>query len=330
MLKAGDEDATRSMIESSEGLDISIETHIELNNSSEFSAVSATAVADSPRGGASNTTQISSFHKKHLTMFGNEIPTFHCPNSIEYSSTIQERIGVAVSWRVSQERGYECRWNFVYSCLPTLLFWGQLEEERKRRVETARRYVGIWGKRNDPSSARHIGTIETDKIDGKDAIGSESKSLSNSRSKSQSKPPILASFLSDHSSALGISGGWPMPSDPYFNLSLMLSLSGFYYGWLLKYIRSLFVLPIPSPKLLSKNKELLGQNATISSADKVSSQKLVSSALKNKLPLEDADDLGETDDEASITNSTPIDLLESDSEDCLDNSTSTNLNVTGL
>mmetsp|Transcript_34486 Transcript_34486/g.62028 ORF Transcript_34486/g.62028 Transcript_34486/m.62028 type:complete len:685 (-) Transcript_34486:87-2141(-) len=337
MIEAVDEDATRSIIESSEGMNVTISTHIELNNSSEYrdngnlSAVSATAVADSPRGGASNTTQVTSFRKKHLTMFGNEIPTFRCPNSIEYSSTIQERIGICVSWRVSQERGYEYRWNFVYSCLPTLLFWGQLEEERKRRVETARRYVGIWGKRNDPSSARHIGTIETDKIDGKDATGSESKSLSNSRSKSQSKPPILASFLSDHSSALGISGGWPMPVDPYFNLSLMLSLSRFYYGWLLKYIRSLFVLPSPkSLSKVSKDKELSGQNATISSADKVSSQKLVSSALKNKLPLEDAGDLGETDDEASITDSAPIDLLKSDSEDCLDNSTSTNLNVTGL
>ena len=40
-----------------------------------------------------------------------------------------------------------------------------------------------------------------------------------------------------------MSAGWPLPVHPFFNLNLMLSLSGFYYAWLLKAIRLLFVLP---------------------------------------------------------------------------------------
>mmetsp|Transcript_45309 Transcript_45309/g.95060 ORF Transcript_45309/g.95060 Transcript_45309/m.95060 type:complete len:683 (+) Transcript_45309:177-2225(+) len=322
-----DNDITTSIIESDEGMDVSIETHIELSNTSEYKdtggmqSVSATAVIDSPRGGATNTTtEVASFRKKHLTILGNEIPTFHRPYSIEYSTTIQERIGVCISWRMSSERGYEFRSQFFYTCLPTLLFWGQLEEERKKRMNSLRRYKGIWGKR--PSSVKYTGAIESDEKVGKDTGGSESKSLSSNRFKSQSKPPVLASFLSDHSSALGISAGWPLPVHPHFNCSLLLSLSGFYYGWLLKFIRSLFVLPLP---------KLLDEKATESSVDSDKSEKLVSSALKSKLPFADADDLGETtDDEASLPNSASIDLLESDAEDNFENTTSTNVNVGGV
>ncbi|KAL7526541.1 hypothetical protein ACHAXR_003371 [Thalassiosira sp. AJA248-18] len=320
--EAVDEDATNNIIDSTEGTNITIETHIEMNNSSEYSkgngeipTVSATAVVDSPRGGATtDTAQVSTPRKKHLTLFGSEVPTFHRPTSLEYSSTVQERIGCAISWRVSQERGYEFRWNFVYTCLPTMLFWGQLEEERRRQVEVARqRFVGIWGKRNDPSSAKYVGTIKADKIGDKDSVRAESKSLPKNRSKPQSN--ILSSFLSDHSSTVGMSAGWPMPVEPFFNLNLMMSLSGFYYGWLLKYIRSLFVLPFPKPSL--ERKELNGEDAFISSTGNddlsVSSEKLVSSALKKKLPVEKA-----------------VKFLESDSENGLVNLTSTGVDVTGL
>lgn len=321
------EDTTKSIIDSGEGTNVTIETHIEINNSS----VSATAVVDSPRGGASN-TNTAKRKKKHLTVSGKEIPTFHRTTSLEYSSTIQERIGMCISWRVSQERGHEYRFNFVYTCLPTFLFWRQLEEERKRRMEGARRFIGVWGKRNDPSSAKRIGTIEADEIDGKkdsSSSRSESKSLSNSRSKSQSRPPILSSFLSEHSSTLGITGGWPLPIYPFFASSLMLSLSGFYYGWLLKYIRSLFALPSSTLQQIRLKDKDLGRNTTISSTDndslRSSSEKLVSSALKEKLPLEKTSGLLDIEDEAFITNNTQIDFGSD-----LENMTDTELNVAGV
>lgn len=313
------EDATNTtIIETGEGITVSIETHIELSNSTQYkdngepSAVSATAVVGSPRGGATNTTtEVSSFRKKHLTLLGNKIPTFHRTTTMEYSSTVQERIGAAISWRVSQERGFEFRWNLVYTCFPTVLLWGQLEAERKRQAQAARRrFVGIWGKANSPSLI--------DKVDDR----SESKSQSKSRSKSQSKPPILSSFLNDHSSTLGLAAGWPLPMDPYFSFNLMLSLSEFYYGWLLKFIRSLFVLPLPSLKENELRKSSALSAATNGSAK---SEKLVSSALKKKkLPVEESVHPTESDDEAASV------LLESDSEECSDNSTSIDLKMAGL
>lgn len=280
-----------NIVESSDGPIVRIETHIEINNTSEYE--SATAVVDSPRGGAaSNIAQLSPFRKKHLTIFGNEVPTFHRTSSVEYSSTIQERIGVCISWRVSRERGYEYRWNYFYTCLPTQLFWGHLEEERKRRAKAVRRsLMGIWGKRIDSSSQKVAENDDDTRI-----------KESNSRSNSQSKPPILSSFLSEHSSTLGISSGFPLPVDPYFNISLLLSSSAFYYGWLLKSIRKLFELPMPNSLSLTEDTTT---SANVNSRPTDAGEKLVSSALKHERSI----------DEDVLMNST---------------STSTELNVANL
>lgn len=365
-------DGADKVAEKDATMNVTIETHIEMNNSSEFSVdnvgeVSATtAVVDSPRGGASttNNAQVSTtttkssqkkkdkIKKKHLTLLGNEVPSFHRSNSIEYSTTIQERLGMCISWRVSQQRGYEFRWHFFYTCLPTVLFWNQIEEERKKRLDSVRRRLwGVWNARkNDPSSAKFVGTIEADKIDDRDKEP-KPPSKSSSRSNKDSQSHFLSSFLSDHSSTVGMSSGFPLPVDPYFSLSLMLSLSGFYYGWLLKYIRSLFVLPLPQSRPTrvspSRQKEryyndLLNsisddEATTMSESDdklSTNSEKLVSSALKKKLTLEEAEEnLAElTDDETSsiATSSTQMDFSDSDTEDCLENSTATELNVAGL
>jgi len=155
-------------------------------------------------------------------------------------------------------------------------------------MEVARgRYAGIWGKRREGVSSssgkrnnNNVGTsiASGDKVEGKEVIASESKSPWTSDGDHR----FLRSFLSDHSSTMGFSTGFPQPFHPYFSLNLMLSLSGFYYGWLLKYIRSLFVLPTTkkSPVLTSGS----GRNsdATIKSSMEKENEKLVSSALKNK------------------------------------------------
>ena len=181
--------------------------------------------------------------------------------------------------------------------MPTRIFWARMEEERKRQVDRARRAVefrGIW---NDPSSAagKHAGTVEVgNKIDDS---GGGILDVQTGRSKTQGTSSILSSFLSEHFSAVGVSTGWPLPMEPYFALNLVLSLSGFYYGWLLEYIRSIFVRSLYRGKLESKDKEL---GHTVGSA--TSSEKLVSSALKKNLSLEEkVDDVVETDDETSIT-----------------------------
>ncbi|KAL7546066.1 hypothetical protein ACHAWF_009405 [Thalassiosira exigua] len=294
---------TKSIVESSEGMAVSIETHIELNNSSEYKGdgeianVTAAAIVDGPRGGAShNISHLPSFGTKSRTMFGKKIPPFNRPYSIEYSSKIQERIGVCISWRLSQERGYEYRWHFFYTFLPTLLFWGQIEEERKRRISAARRrFAGIWGVKN---------------TDAQDVVLADSKSSLRGRS-TELNHPILSSFLGEHSSTLGVSSGFPLPVDPFFSFSLLLSLSGFYYGWLLKYIRSLFVLPLP--RTISVDKVSSQRSSVkLGDVDSAASEKLVSSTLKKKLPLEDS----VTDHSETFTNRTRDDSeSDSDAED---------------
>jgi hypothetical protein len=302
---ARDRDGTKRVMESDHEMNVSIETHIEIKDKGEMSATTAAAAAaviDSPRGGASNIAPLSFFARKHLTMFGNEIPTFHRTTSLAYSSTIQERIGVAVSWRVSKQRGYEYRCNLFFTCMPTRLFWEQVDEERKKHVESVHRIVSSWKDVSDQSSTRSIGNTEIDKIEEKDTSRLESKSTSNTRSKSQSMASALTTFLNDHSSTVGISGGWPMPSPPHFAFNLVLSMSGFYLGWILAYIRSIFVLPLPKTLHQQSNDDEL---SPITSTLSPVSEKLVSSALKNKLPLEEEEEEGteETDEEEFITNS---------------------------
>ena len=272
---------------------VSIETHIEVDSAS------VAAVVDSPRGGASDASRVSSppfRRRRHLTMFGGEIPPFHRTTTIEYSSVIQERLGVSLSWRLSRVRGYEYRCNFFFSCMPTRIFWGQVEEERRRQVDRVRRAVDFRGNRDSPTSSakKQAGTTEVNQVDEDNIAGR--LDVQSIRSKSQaSSSSMLSSFLSEHFSAVGISTGWPLPMEPYFALNLVLSLSGFYYGWLLEYIRSIFV-PSLRGKLELKNEEL-GHIAS-----SASSEKLVSSALKKNMPLEEeADDVAETDNDTSIT-----------------------------
>lgn len=208
--------------ESIDNTDIKMESFIELSNTTDVNSVndvpiSANTVVESPRGGAAP----KSTRKKRLTLFGKEVPTFHRPYSIEYSSTIQRRVGVCVSWRVSRERGYEYRCNFFLTCVPTILFWQQLGEERNRRIHEMKQF-----------KAKVFGSGKSTK---KNSVGSSSKSIA----KRSSKDSTLSSFYNQHSGAIGFSSGWPLPVDPFFSLNLMMSLSGFYYGWILKSIGSL-------------------------------------------------------------------------------------------
>lgn len=91
-----------------------------------------------------------------------------------------------------------------------------------------------------------------------------------------------------------------MPAYPHFALNLVLSMSGFYVGWLLNHIRSIFVLPIPKTLHQQSKDKKLSQDSNLSPI----SEKLVSSALKNELPLEaeiEDETIEETDDDEPIT-----------------------------
>ena len=365
-----------------QAVNVTIETHIEMNNSSEYSSsgtdnkseemptVSANAVADGPRGGAATNTAVKDSttlsettktstkeemmeHKPRLTLSGNEVPTFHRPYPMQYSYTIQERLGVCISWRFSAERGYEFRTNFVYTCLPTRLFWEQVDMERKRRLDIVKERVAgssIWGRirKNDPSSAKFVGTIEADKIGDKISTtdlnkSKSSRSLSKSKSQQSQSSPALSTFFTEHSSTMGVASGFPLPIHPFISANLLFTMSSFYYGWLFRYIRSLFVLPLPSPRSSSgsvRSKELKSRSsqyyddASISSSSNSGDEKLVSFALKKTLKEGAGQHLASSvtsndDDESDMgTNSTQIDFSDSDTEDFLANVTE--VNVAGI
>jgi hypothetical protein len=302
------------------GTIVSIETHIELNtnnnnnNSSlnneveeDDDSVTVVSVIDSPRGGGGggesgrrrNTSSdgVTSekimvpffLRKEHRTILGHEVPPYHRSTTIEYSSTIQERLGVSMSWRMSRNRGYEYRCNFFFSCMPTRSFWKQLEEERKRRLDSL-----LVRRKKEKVSAMippfDVVTTTDDKI-GTTNLDS-SRYIQNIRS-------ILPSFLTEHYSAVGLSTGWPLPMEPYYALSLVLSMSGFYYGWLMDYIRSI-LLPSSHRGTFDNKDKKLGSTADNSSG------KIVSSMLKKKnLPLDDELDdnvieVADNDDVTSI------------------------------
>ena len=233
-------------------VNVTIETHIEMSNSSQPTVVTASAVVDSPRGGASATRPKKSFCERHLTMQGTPIPAFRRATQIEYSSTVQERVGACISWRVSQARGYEFRCNFFYTCLPTLIFWQELEEKRKRKLATMmRRLGGVW-------SARPV----------------DQQQKSSSKGDGSSEPKnALRSFMSEHSSTVGLSAGWPLPIDPYFSFNLLLTMSSFYYGWILRGIYSLISGTKPSIQTTTKDKTKQVEKRN---------EKLLSSVLKEK------------------------------------------------
>lgn len=296
------------------GTVVSIETHIEVNNNNnnnsssdndkvEGNPVTAVSVVDGPRGGGGGGESgrrdtisdgvksdiVSPFFRKvHRTILGHEVPPYHRSTTIEYSSTIQERLGVSMSWRLSRNRGYEYRCNFFFSCMPTRTFWKQLEEERKQRLESL-----LLRRKNEKVSAMTRLDVTTDDKIGTTKLDS-SRYLQNIRS-------ILPSFLTEHYSAVGLSTGWPLPMEPYYALSLVLSMSGFYYGWLMDYVRLIL---LPSRNIGSFDEKDKKPGSTADSAS--SSSKIVSSMLKKKnLPLDDDDDdnvvkVAEKDDDTSI------------------------------
>ena len=225
--------------------------------------------------------------------------------------------------------------------------------ERKRRLDIVKETVAgssIWGRirKNDPSSAKFVGTIEADKIGDKISTtdlnkSKSSRSLSKSKSQQSQSSSALSTFLTEHSSTMGVSSGFPLPIHPFVSANLLFTMSSFYYGWLFRYIRSLFVLPLPSQRSSSgsvRSKELQSRSsqyyddASISSPSNSGDEKLVSFALKKTLKEGTEQHLASSvasndDDESDMgANSTQIDFSDSDTEDFLANVTE--VNVAGI
>mmetsp|Transcript_33070 Transcript_33070/g.67574 ORF Transcript_33070/g.67574 Transcript_33070/m.67574 type:complete len:539 (-) Transcript_33070:72-1688(-) len=300
-----------------------VESHVELSTTS-ICSNSKNCTDDGElvsviRGGASGRTTAKHTsakckRKKYVTLFGHEIPTFHRANSIEYSTTISERVGICVSWRVSQEHGYECRWNFFYSCLPSLDFWGQVDEARRRKIDNAYRKVGFWGVKKPKTE---VGTSSSSSSSSSNSTCTEMEKSDKAKSVSPQSSSRLYSFLEKHSASWGYSAGWPLPVDPYFSFSILLSLSGFYYAWLLKCVRSVFLLGAKSSKLKedenSSESELLTEATPASTTRTAENSSAVKRSSKSDLSKEADIANDETESESDDT----IDETESEDEEGL-------------
>jgi hypothetical protein len=122
-----------------------------------------------------------------------------------YSRTVEEFIGVSVSWRVSISDGYEFRVGYWHYYAPTV--------------------VSIWRAVTDVCT--RIIPVKT-KAAAKAAASASIGSLQPKNSPTQTVLP-LPTWFARHSAALGLSTSCPMPDPPHVALTGLLSLSGFYF-----------------------------------------------------------------------------------------------------
>lgn len=125
---------------------------------------------------------------------------FPKPSRPVYSMTIQQRVGMSVSWRISQLRGYEFRVSYWYSFLPTILCLLEyiIQQQQKRRIHGHPRV------RQSESSEDDI------------ELSQLQKGLDSS----------WADWLRRKTASVGLEGGTPLPIPPYHFASAMFSING--------------------------------------------------------------------------------------------------------
>ncbi|CAB9510555.1 expressed unknown protein [Seminavis robusta] len=175
------------------------------------------------------------------------------PVKPNFSGTLQERVGVSYSWRLSAKRGYETRRTCWHLYLPTLLSVLQHLDRIQQSIQ-----IFVWQRRLEPhwnkygrdyyhSSSRYLaGFVPA-------AIKKRKRSTATKQQKKKKKKtlpqeqqattdefrpvslfdesaPWAEWWLQRHTGCLGVSTGGPIPYPPHFSCSAVLSLSGFYFS----------------------------------------------------------------------------------------------------
>lgn len=144
------------------------------------------------------------------------MPTWNLLPSLErtltgkpaFSTTLQQRVGMSYSWRVSAARGYEVRRSVWHSYLPTLLSLIQhldQVQQQAQRIIRRNRYAGPAASSSSPSLSP-VSLLE--------------------RTQSTQRAEW---WLRRKTGSLGVSTSYPIPDKPFFGCSALLSLSGFYF-----------------------------------------------------------------------------------------------------
>lgn len=156
--------------------------------------------------------------KSVVVLLGHPLPPLPPPRKIRYSADVEERVGFSLSWRVSEQRGYEFRVSYWHIFLPTIMHLGGI--------------VGRALDRNREAAAAAEAALSTS--DDAEAIDSGVNQRGGGGSKNLFRDKKLVDYLRRRSGTFGVTWGGPNPLPPRLGCSAMLSLSGFYYGDLLR------------------------------------------------------------------------------------------------
>jgi hypothetical protein len=123
----------------------------------------------------------------------------------QYSSEISERVGCSISYRYSMQGGYEFRISCSHSYLPTLLVYQRLLAQTQHQMKALTRISTLW-KRSRKNERISIAAESFEPID------------------------LKQGWWQKHFARIGVSTAYPIPSQPHFSCSAILSLSGLYFG----------------------------------------------------------------------------------------------------
>jgi len=155
-----------------------------------------------------------------VIILGQSFPRLPGPRGIVYSTSIQDRVGVSASWRVSARRGYEFRISYWHLFLPTLLALASFAGKTAKLlvVSSSEREKG-----RVPMKGRVGGDL--DEIEDDDDEPSTVKARVDLWHRI-AEP--CEEWITRRTGSLGISWGGPIPDSPFWSASAVLSLSGFY------------------------------------------------------------------------------------------------------
>lgn len=146
-----------------------------------------------------------------VVILGHSFPRLPAHRSIVYSTSIQDRVGVSASWRISARNGYEFRISYWHVFLPTMLA-----------------LAGVLGR-----AAGLVMPQEKTKIPMKGRVGGDLENCGDDESTSkvdlwQKIAVPCEEWVRRRTGSLGVSWGGPIPESPFWSASALLSLSGFY------------------------------------------------------------------------------------------------------
>jgi len=140
-----------------------------------------------------------------------------------FSKNVQERLGIGLSWRYSQRRGYEFRCQTWYLYLPSIEYLHQTANN----VATS-----ILGDRTKNEVLAVDPVVETLESTDDEPTNEEVNFINK-----KAQVHRLREWLRQRTAALGVSTSYPIPDPPFYAANAVFALNGYYYSDLVKYLK---------------------------------------------------------------------------------------------